>query len=62
MLEKQLSEDDVVNLSKMPTQEESRARIIGLINAAASKIVTVLKEPNNKLTRVIKAYSENNKT
>lgn len=58
MLGKQLGEDDVVNLSKMPSQDEIRAKIIGLVTAAASKIVLVLKEPGSKLARVIKAYAE----
>ena len=54
----QLGEDDVVNLSKMPSQDEIRAKIIGLVTAAASKIALVLKEPGSKLARVIKAYAE----
>ena len=62
MLDKQLSENDVMDLSKMPTQNEIRAKVIGLVNAIASKIVTVLKEPGGKLTRVVKAYAENKKT
>ena len=59
ILDKQLGKDEVVDLSKMPTQKEIRSKIIGLVNAVASKIVTVLKEPSGKLARVIKAYSKN---
>ena len=58
MLSKQLGRDDIINLSKMPTQKEIRATIIGLVQAVASKIVTVLKEPSGKLARVINAYSK----
>ncbi len=58
MLGKQLGESDIISLSHMLTQDEIRAKIIGLVNAAASKIARVLKEPGSKLARVVKAYAE----
>ena len=58
ILDKQLSKDDVIALSKMLTQNEIRAKIAGLVNAAASKIVKVLNEPSAKLARVMKSYAE----
>lgn len=58
ILDKQLSKDDVIALSKMLTQNEIRAKIAGLVNAAASKIVRVLNEPSAKLARVMKSYAE----
>ena len=61
ILGKQLGKDDIISLSKMPTENEIRAKIIGLVRAVASKIVTVLNEPGGKLARVISAYSKNNK-
>ncbi|WP_162298309.1 50S ribosomal protein L10 [Candidatus Aquarickettsia rohweri] len=58
ILDKTLNKEEVIALSKMLTQEEIRAKIIGLVNAAASKVVRVLNEPGAKLARVIKAYAE----
>ena len=58
ILDKQLSKDDVIALYKMLTQNEIRAKIAGLVNAAASKIVRVLNEPSAKLARVMKSYAE----
>ncbi len=58
ILDKQLSKDDVVALSKMLTQNEIRAKIAGLVNAAAGKIARVLNEPSAKLARVMKSYAE----
>ena len=56
VLDRQFSKEEVVSLSKMLTQKEIRAKIVGLVNAAAGKIV--LSEPNAKLARVIKSYAE----
>ena len=53
-----LSEDGIISLSKMPSQEEIRARIACLVSAAASKIITTLNEPGRQLLRVIKHYSK----
>lgn len=58
ILDKKLGKEEVIVLSKMLTQDEIRAKIIGLVNAAASKVVRVLNEPSAKLARVIKAYAE----
>ena len=58
ILDKQLNKEQVVALSKMLTQDEIRAKIIGLVNAAASKVVRVLSEPSAKLARVVKSYAE----
>ncbi len=58
ILDKQLNKADVIALSKMLTQNEIRAKIAGLVNAAASKIARVLNEPSAKLARVMKSYAE----
>ena len=58
ILDKQLNKEQVVALSKMLTQDEIRAKIIGLVNAAASKVIRVLNEPGAKLARVVKSYAE----
>ncbi len=44
-------------LSEMPSKDELRAKIIGLLNAPATKLVRVLKAPAEQLARVISAYS-----
>ena len=58
ILDRRLNKNEVVSLSKMLTQNEIRAKIIGLVNAVASKVARVLSEPNAKLARVIKSYAE----
>jgi large subunit ribosomal protein L10 len=45
-------------LADLPSLDELRSRLIGLLNAPATKIARVLKEPGGKLARVIKAQSE----
>jgi large subunit ribosomal protein L10 len=55
---KLLSVDDVVNLSKLPSEDEIRSKLIGLMKAAASKITRIVVEPASKLVRVIDAYSK----
>jgi len=54
----QLDKDGIVSLSKMPTQDEVRAQIACLVNAAASKVVLTLSEPARQLGRVVKHYSK----
>ena len=55
---KVLSVSEVQMLSKLPSQNELRAQIIGLLNAPASKLVGVLQAPAAQLARVTRAYSE----
>ncbi len=45
-------------LSNMPSKDELRATIIGLLNAPATKLVRLLKTPAEQVARVIGAYSE----
>ena len=47
----------ITMLSEMPSKDELRAKIIGLLNAPATKLVRVLKAPAEQLARVISAYS-----
>ena len=48
----------VVLLSEMPSKDELRAKIIGLLNAPATKLVRLLKTPAGQLARVISAHSK----
>ncbi len=52
-----LSVEKIEILSKLPTLEEIRAKLIGLISTPAQKIVSLLTAPSGDLARVVKAYS-----
>jgi len=42
-------------LAELPSLDELRAKLIGLLNAPATKIARTIKEPGGKLARVIQA-------
>jgi len=42
-------------LAELPSLDELRAKLIGLLNAPATKIARTVKEPGGKLARVIQA-------
>jgi large subunit ribosomal protein L10 len=42
-------------LADLPSLDELRAKLIGLLNAPASKIARTIKEPAAKLARVLQA-------
>ncbi len=50
-----LDADAVKALAALPSLDELRAKIIGLLTAPQTKIVRTIKEPSAKLTRVIQA-------
>ena len=52
-----LSVEKIEILSKLPTLEEIRAKLIGLISIPAQKIASVLTAPSGDLARVFNAYS-----
>ena len=53
-----MAKEDIINLSKMPSLDELRAKIISIINTPATRVACVLGAPATKCTRVFKAYSE----
>ena len=55
--EKTVDANGIKALSRMPSIDELRAKIIGAINAPASKFVSVLQAPAGQLARVVSAYS-----
>jgi large subunit ribosomal protein L10 len=55
---KRLEEADVLTLADLPSIEVLRAKILGVINAPAQKLVTLFNTPGSQLARVIKAKSE----
>lgn len=54
---KVLSSDAVKALADLPSLDELRAKIVGLVQAPATKIARILKEPGGQLARVIQAKS-----
>lgn len=55
---KVLSASDVKALAKLPSRDELRAKLIGLLNAPATKLVTLFKEPAGQIARVLSAKSQ----
>ena len=53
---KVLSAAEIEKLAKLPSLDQLRAQLIGLLNAPASKIVGVVDAPAAKLARVFSAY------
>ncbi len=53
-----LDEAGVKALATLPSLDELRGRIIGLINAPATKLAVLLQTPAGQLARVVAAYSE----
>jgi large subunit ribosomal protein L10 len=53
-----LNADAVKALATLPSLDELRAKLLGLIVAPATKIATVVNAPAGKLARVFGAYAE----
>jgi len=54
----QLDAEGVKALATMPSLDELRARLIGLLQTPASRIARVLQAPGSQLARVLSAYAE----
>jgi large subunit ribosomal protein L10 len=52
-----LDVEGVKQLAKMPSLNELRAKIIGVISAPATKLATILQTPAGQLARVFGAYA-----
>jgi large subunit ribosomal protein L10 len=48
----------VDSVAQMPSLEESRAKLVGLIQTPAQRLVTLTQEPGSQLARVLNAYAE----
>ena len=55
--DKSLSKDDVVALAKLPSLNDLRGKLVGLLQAPASKIARLTKEPASKVFRTISQKS-----
>jgi len=51
-----LDVDSVKNLAELPSLDELRGKLIGMINTPATRIAGVLKAPAGQVARVIGAY------
>ena len=51
--EKPLSKKDVEALAKLPSLDDLRAKLVGLLQAPASKLARLTKEPATKVLRTI---------
>jgi large subunit ribosomal protein L10 len=53
-----LSADEVKALASLPSLDELRAKIIGMINTPAQRIASVLQAPAGQIARVLSAHAE----
>lgn len=53
-----LNPDAVKSLATLPSLDEMRAKLIGLIQAPATKLAQLTNAPAGKLARVIQAYAD----
>jgi len=49
---------DIMTLADLPSIEVLRSKILGVINAPATKLVVLLNTPGSQIARVLKAKSE----
>jgi large subunit ribosomal protein L10 len=52
-----LNPDGVKALASLPSLDELRAKIVGLIQAPATKVAQILNAPGAQLARVVQAYA-----
>src|SRR5579859_3640365 len=55
-----LNPDGVKALASLPSLDELRAKLIGLMMAPATKLAQLLNAPGAQLARVIQAYADKN--
>jgi large subunit ribosomal protein L10 len=53
-----LNPDAVKQLASLPSLDELRAKIVGLVQAPATKIAQLVNAPAGKLARVVQAYAD----
>jgi large subunit ribosomal protein L10 len=53
-----LDPQGVESLAKTPDLEESRAKIVGLLQTPAQKVAAVLQAPGSQIARVLQAYAD----
>ncbi len=58
MAENRLDEAGVKALATLPSLDELRGKLLGLLNAPATKVARVLQAPASQLARVLSAHAE----
>lgn len=58
MGDKFLTPAEIKKLSELPSLDELRGKIVGLLQAPASKIAAVTQAPGAQLARVVNAYAQ----
>ena len=53
-----LDQDGVQNVANLPTLDEARANIVGILNASASKLVSILLARSEKMSNLSAENSE----
>ena len=53
-----LDQAGVLNVANLPTLDEARANIVGILNASASKIVSILLARSEKMSNLSPENSE----
>ncbi|MDR1488169.1 MAG: 50S ribosomal protein L10 [Holosporales bacterium] len=50
-----IKSDTITSLASLPSMDELRSKLVGILTAAATKVVRTIKEPSARVTRVIAA-------
>jgi large subunit ribosomal protein L10 len=58
-MEKKIDIEKIKFLATLPSMDELRGKILGLISAPAQKIASIVKEPSGQLARLVSAHGEN---
>ena len=53
-----LDQNGVKALASLPSLDELRGKIVGMINTPATRIAQVTKAPAGQLARVVQAYAD----
>ena len=53
-----LDQDGVQNVANLPTLKEARANLVGILNASASKLVSILLARSEKMSSLSPENSE----
>jgi large subunit ribosomal protein L10 len=56
---RQLDAGEVRELAGLPSLDELRSKLIGLVQAPAARLATVLQAPAGQIARVLAAFAEN---
>jgi len=56
--EQQLDAEGVKSLATLPSLDQLRARLIGLLQTPASRIAAVLQAPGGQIARVLSAHAK----